>query len=64
MEPGVYKVIDMSSDQFKKIEIDCQLFERCERIIVYGGSYSGKSYMLQSLILRYHEKKNYIWNKK
>ena len=46
----------MSCNQFKEIEIECELFERCERLILYGGSYTGKSHMLQSLVLRHHAK--------
>ena len=42
--------------QFKTVEVECEIFKRSERCLVYGGSYSGKTYFIQNLILRHHEK--------
>ena len=42
--------------QYKDIEIECGIFERPHMILVYGGSYSGKTQMIVNLIKRHHEK--------
>ena len=42
--------------QYKDIEIECGIFERPHMILVYGGSYSGKTHMIVNLIKRHHEK--------
>ena len=44
------------ADQFKNIEIESEIFDRPSMILVYGGSYSGKTHMIENLILRHHKK--------
>ena len=44
------------ADQFKNIEIECDIFERPYMVLVYGGSYSGKTHMIVNLVLRHHMK--------
>ena len=46
----------MNNTKIKEVELDCELFKTTHRILCLGGSNSGKTYMLQSLILRHHEK--------
>lgn len=47
----------MTADRnFKDLQIDCEIFQRSERFLIYGGSFSGKSHMVQGLVLRHHEK--------
>ena len=46
----------LDADQFKDIEIECEIFQRPERILLYGGSWSGKSHMVVNLVLRHQEK--------
>lgn len=44
------------ADQFKNIEIECEIFERPCSILAYGGTYSGKTHMIVNLVLRHHTK--------
>ena len=44
------------ADQLKNIEIECDIFERPYMVLVYGGSYSGKTHMIVNLVLRHHMK--------
>ena len=46
----------MNDEDHKTIQIDCEIFQRTERLIVFGGSYSGKSYFIQQLVLKHHNK--------
>ena len=46
----------LDADQFKDIEIECEIFNRPERCLIYGGSFSGKSHMVTNLVLRHQEK--------
>ena len=48
--------MSLDADLYKDIDIECEIFERCDRILVYGGSFSGKSHMVVKLVLRHHEK--------
>lgn len=48
--------MQLDADQFKDIDIECEIFQRPERILAWGGSYSGKSHMIYNLILRHHKK--------
>ena len=41
---------------FKTIETDCDLFNPSTRLLGFGGSNVGKSYMLQALALKHHKK--------
>ena len=44
------------ADQFKNIEIECEIFQKPDRLLIYGGSYSGKSHMVVNLVLKHHNK--------
>ena len=44
------------ADRFKNIEIECDIFERPYMVLVYGGSYSGKTHMIANLVKRHHTK--------
>ena len=46
----------MIGEEYKTIQIECEIFQRTERIAIYGGSYSGKSHFLQQLVLKHHNK--------
>ena len=52
-----YKVFEkMKCEDFKNIDIESELFLKTDRLLLYGGSHSGKSFFLQKLVLRHHEK--------
>ena len=44
------------ADQFKNIEVECEIFARPDRILIYGGSFSGKTHMVVNLVLKHHNK--------
>lgn len=44
------------ADQFKNIEVECEIFDRPDRILIYGGSFSGKTHMVVNLVLKHHNK--------
>ena len=47
----------MSDDKnYRTLNIDSDIFCGSSRILIIGGSHSGKSYFLQKLVLRHHEK--------
>lgn len=48
--------MSLDADLYKDIDIECEIFYRPERILVYGGSFSGKTHMVVKLVLRHHEK--------
>ena len=43
-------------ENLRTISTDCQLFNPTSRILCFGGSFLGKSYMLQKLVLRHHDR--------
>ena len=49
-------MLPVAADQFKNIEIECDIFEKPDRLLVYGGSYSGKTHMVVNLVLKHHNK--------
>ena len=48
--------MSLDADLYKDIDIECEIFYRPERILVYGGSFSGKTHTIVKLVLRHHEK--------
>lgn len=44
------------ADQFKNIEVECDIFERPYQVLVYGGSWSGKTHTTVNLVKRHHMK--------
>ena len=44
------------SYRFKNIEIECDIFVRPYMVLIYGGSYSGKTHMVTNLVKRHHTK--------
>ncbi len=46
----------MNCKDFRNIEIESEIFAKTDRLLLYGGSNSGKSFFLQKLVLRHHEK--------
>ena len=48
--------MSLDADLYKDIDIECEIFYRPERILVYGGSFSGKTHTIVKLVLRHHKK--------
>ena len=46
----------MNNEEYKTHNLEYELFKKSERIILFGGSDSGKSYFLQQLVLRHSVK--------
>ena len=47
----------MNDDKkYRTVNIDSEIFCGSSRILIIGGSHSGKTYFLQKLVLRHHEK--------
>ena len=41
---------------YQTIELENDIFDQPERILIFGASNSGKSYLLQNLVKKYHKK--------
>ena len=47
----------MNNDRnYKSLNIDSEIFCGSSRLLIIGGSHSGKTYFVQKLVLRHHEK--------